>query len=264
MKAALEKPGVTCTLCLIGRYSALMEPLARKLQSVGVSVPSVKSLIASLQSVLDQDRVDFNTVASSIYEEACAVVGMKELSVPRVVGIQVHRDNVEAESASQYYQRSIFLPCIDDLSSSLRERFNDNPSFFALLSILPPNNPTNINDIESLYSLDNLVNEVKLWRSSFTPQVNQESLPELFLSAQAYPSVRNVIQIILTLPANTVEAERSFSCMRRVKTWLRSHMTSDRLSDLCVLHCHHERVDEEKTNRILPTMAGEKRRRIDF
>ena len=264
LKAALKKPGVTYVICLIGRYSALMEPLARKLQSVGVSVPSVKSLIASLQSVFDQDRVDFNTVASSICDEASAAVDTKQLSVPRVVGIQVHRDNVEAESASQYYQRSIFLRCIDDLSSSLRECFNDNPSFFALLSILPPNNPTNVNDIESLYSLDNLVNEVKLWRSFLTPQVNQESLPELFLSAQAYPSVRKVIQIILTLPATTVETEQSFSCMRRVKTWLRSHMTSDRLSDLCGLYCHHERVHEEKTNRILATMAGEKRRRIDF
>ena len=218
LKAALEKPGVTYAICLIGRYSALMEPPARKLQAVGVSVPSVKSLIASLQSVLDQDRVDFNTVASSIYDEACAAVGTKELSVPRVVGIQVHRDNVEAESASQYYQRSIFLPYIADLSNSIRERFNDNPSFFGLLSILPPNDPTNINDIVSLYSLDNLVNEVKLWRSSFTPQVNQESLLELFLSAQAYPSVRNVIHFILTLPATTVEAKRSFLCTRRVKT----------------------------------------------
>ena len=163
LEASLEKPGETYAICLIGRYSTLVKPLARKLQSVGVSVPSVNSLIASLQSVLDQDRVDFNTVVSSIYDEACAVVGMKELSVPWVVGIQVHCDNVEAESASQYYQRSIFLPYIDGLSSSLRERFNDNPSFFALLSILPPNNPTNINDIESLYSLDNLLNEVKLW-----------------------------------------------------------------------------------------------------
>ena len=34
-----------------------MEPPARKLQTVGVSVPSVKSMIASLQSVLDQDRM---------------------------------------------------------------------------------------------------------------------------------------------------------------------------------------------------------------
>ena len=82
LKAALEKPGVTYAICLIGRYSALMEPLARKLQSVEVSVPSVKSLIASLQSILDQDLVDFNTVASSIYDEACAAVGTKQLSVP--------------------------------------------------------------------------------------------------------------------------------------------------------------------------------------
>ena len=71
--------------------------------------------------------MDFNTVASSIYDEACAVVGTKELSVPRVVGIQVHRDNVKAGLASQYYEHSIFLPYVDGLSSFLRERFNDNP-----------------------------------------------------------------------------------------------------------------------------------------
>ena len=85
LKAALEKPGVTYAICLIGQYSALMEPLTQKLQAVGVSVSFVKSLIASLKSVLDQDQVDFNTVASSIYDEACGVVGTKELSVPRLV-----------------------------------------------------------------------------------------------------------------------------------------------------------------------------------
>ena len=88
LKAAFEKPGVTYAVCLMGRYSALMEPLTRKLQAVGVSVPSVKSMIASLHSVFDQDRMDFTTVASSIYDEACAVVGTEELSMPRVAGRQ--------------------------------------------------------------------------------------------------------------------------------------------------------------------------------
>ena len=63
--AVLEKPGVTCAVCLIERYSALMEPLARKHPAVGVRVTSVKSMIAFRQSVLDQDRMDFTTVASS-------------------------------------------------------------------------------------------------------------------------------------------------------------------------------------------------------
>ena len=52
-----------------------MEPLARKLQPVGVSVPYMKSMIASLQNYFDQDRMDFTTVAFSIYDEARAVVG---------------------------------------------------------------------------------------------------------------------------------------------------------------------------------------------
>ena len=38
LKAALEKLGVTYAICLIGRYSAFVEPLARKLQAVVVSV----------------------------------------------------------------------------------------------------------------------------------------------------------------------------------------------------------------------------------
>ena len=68
----------------------------------------------------------------------------------------------------------------------------------------------------------------------------------------------------MTLPATTVEAERSFLCWRRVKTWLRSVMAYDHQSELCLLHCHQERVDEEKANRILATMAGKRRRRMNF
>ena len=80
------------------------------------------------------------------------------------------------------------------------------------------------------------------------------------MSTQDYPSVRSAIQIIMAL-SSTVEAERSFSCMKRVRTWLRSTMSSDRLSDLCVLHCHSARInDTEKINRVVTCVAGGKRR----
>ena len=77
-------------------------------------------------------------------------------------------------------------------------------------------------------------------------------------------SVRSAIQMIMALPSTTNEDERSFSCIKRVKAWLRSTMTSDRLSDLCVLHCHSERInDTEKNNRVVRCVAGGKRR-MDF
>ena len=74
---------------VLGAYGAL------KLQTVGVSVSFAKRMIASFQSVLDQDRMDFITVASSIYDEACAVVGYEELLMSRGAGRQVYRDNLE-------------------------------------------------------------------------------------------------------------------------------------------------------------------------
>ena len=258
LKSALEKSGVTYTVCLIGRYTSLIEPLTRKLQTVGVSVLSVKSLISSLQSVVSQERTDLN-IASKIYEEACEITGVKALTRPRVVEIQAYR-----ESTSQYFHHAIYLPYVDGLSCSLRERFSDNPSLFALLSLVPPNKPIHIDEIERSCSLDNLESKMSLWRSSLSPKINHECLQELFLSTQYYPSVRSAIRMIMALLSTTVEAERSFSCMKRVKTWLRSEMTSDRLSDLCVLHCHSERInDTEKVNRVVTCLAGGKRR-MDF
>ena len=84
------------------------------------------------------------------------------------------------------------------------------------------------------------------------------------MSTQEYPSVCSTIQMIMALPSTPVEAEPSFSCMKRVKTWLCSTMTSDRLSDLCVLYCHSESInDTEKINRVVTRLAGGKRR-MDF
>ena len=86
LKSALEKSGVTYAVCLIGRYSSLIELLARKLQTVGVNVLSVKSLISSLQSVVSQERTDLN-IASKFYGELCDITGMKALTRPKVVEV---------------------------------------------------------------------------------------------------------------------------------------------------------------------------------
>ena len=181
LKSALEKSGLTYAVCLIGRYLSLIEPLARKLQTVRVSVLSVKSFISSLQSVVSQKRTDLN-IASKIYVEACEITGLKALTGPRVVEVQAYR-----ELTSQYFHRALYLPYVDCLSCSLRKRFSDNPSLFALLSLLPPNKSIQIDEIERSYSLDNLESEVSLWRSSLSPEVNHECLQELFMSTQDYP-----------------------------------------------------------------------------
>src|SRR5687768_10143292 len=46
----------------------------------------------------------------------------------------------------------------------------------------------------------------------------------------------------------TCTIERSFSTLRRVKTWLRSTMSDERLSALCMMSVHKERIEKLKTD----------------
>ena len=53
-----------------------------------------------------------------------------------------------------------------------------------------------------------------------------------------FPNVRELLCILAVLPMGSCEAERTFSCVRRLDTWLRSSMTVDRLSNLAVIAMH--------------------------
>ena len=53
-----------------------------------------------------------------------------------------------------------------------------------------------------------------------------------------FPNKRELLKILAVLPIGSTEAARSFSCLRRLHTWLRSRMTTDRLSDLSVIAMH--------------------------
>jgi hypothetical protein len=87
-----------------------------------------------------------------------------------------------------------------------------------------------------------------------------QNLKELLKTAACYPNVLQALQILLVFPATTVEAERSFSTMKRVKTWQRTSMTSERLSDICTIHCNRNRLDEDVLTYVLRVMTGPNRR----
>lgn len=60
---------------------------------------------------------------------------------------------------------------------------------------------------------------------------------------QLLDQVCRAVQLILVLPATNATSERSFSALRRVKSYLRSTMGQQRLNNLMVLHVHRDRTD---------------------
>ncbi len=57
-----------------------------------------------------------------------------------------------------------------------------------------------------------------------------------------FSQVEALLRLLLVVPASSAEAERSFSALRRLKTWLRSSMSQTRLNSVAVCHVHRERM----------------------
>ncbi|KAH6947826.1 hypothetical protein HPB50_021597 [Hyalomma asiaticum] len=57
---------------------------------------------------------------------------------------------------------------------------------------------------------------------------------------QYFKEVESLLRIILVMPASFRDAERSFSALRRLKTWLRNTMGETRLSYVTLAHVHQD------------------------
>ena len=56
--------------------------------------------------------------------------------------------------------------------------------------------------------------------------------------------VSKLVNLLLVMPATNAESERSFSAVRRIKTYLRSTMSQQRLNHLMLLHVHKSYTDD--------------------
>ena len=63
------------------------------------------------------------------------------------------------------------------------------------------------------------------------------------LTLVVFSEVVKLVKIFMIIPITTATAERSFSSLRRLKSYLRSTMTQCRLNNILLLHCHKEMTD---------------------
>lgn len=63
--------------------------------------------------------------------------------------------------------------------------------------------------------------------------------------------VSRLMQLVLVMPATNATSERSFSALRRVKSYLRSTMGQERLNYLMLLHVHNQKTDKLDLKAIL-------------
>ena len=63
-----------------------------------------------------------------------------------------------------------------------------------------------------------------------------------FQMASTYPKLNILFEIYLAIAVSTITAERTFSALKRIKSWMRSTMGEERLSNLAILNIYRERA----------------------
>ena len=82
--------------------------------------------------------------------------------------------------------------------------------------------------------VDDLRSELKIFKIANSFSTIEEVI-SYFMNVKTvklFPNIVNLLKLIIVRPISSVSCERGFSTLRRVKTWLRNNMTSNRLKSV--------------------------------
>ena len=149
-----------------------------------------------------------------------------------------------AENALEYWKRTVAIPFLDIVCEEIKDRFSkEKRTHYELCAFIPEIILKKLtNKWDHLMPISPaLEGELLRWKNVWQAHaelgrgINVTSLLANHADCMFFPNVRELLKVLAVLPLGSTEAERSFSCVRRVHTWLRSTMSTDRLADLAVI-----------------------------
>ena len=242
---------------------SMVDNLSRALQSATISACEgqgvVKMTVQALQSIRSDEKFDLfwkylETKSSAV--DVCTPELPRRKRVPR--RFEVGKAEPEYSDTVQDYYRRIYFEVIDVLVASIQERFNQKgfQMLQKLETILLETNPKReiVQDACRFYGTD--LNQDRLLAQLMSlHSTKQDGSIDDFKSLisylkglnaverEYYSEVIKVAKLILVMPATNALSERSFSALRRVKTWLRTTIDQVRLNHCMTLHVHKSRTD---------------------
>ena len=255
---------------LMGLTANLSQILQERAQHLGDAVGRINDVIRRLKEKRENAEETFR----NLFEKAEEIAKLTdvEIVVPRQAGRQHHRANIPAADPEEYYRRTVFLPFIDFLIEQLSSRFQDSPKVLDLQELLPQHcregSVERVCAVATQYERDlpdtaRVVKfEIEEWMNEMGAEGKTLTLKESVALAKkmSLPNVVALLRLFAVIPVTTATAERSFSQLRRLKTYLRSTMTTERLTGLALMAVHREvKLEVEQ---IISRFRDSKQRRL--
>ncbi|XP_011869841.1 PREDICTED: 52 kDa repressor of the inhibitor of the protein kinase-like, partial [Vollenhovia emeryi] len=246
------------SLCCLGMPFSYTLSLCKILQSpecdLVAALQHVDIIIKTVQDIRENVSSKFATIFKTALDLLETV--NEEIKIPRIALRQQHRGNYNTQDPETYFRISIMIPLLDDFIDQLRSRFENHKSTLSSLYILIPSvccknesvfQVDNFKLYERFLECDSLQAEFDLWRTKWLkksdvdrPTCAIEALGEC--NQDLFPNIHKLLKILSTLPVSTSTPERTFSSLKRLKTYLRNSMGQERLTGLALMSIHR-RID---------------------
>lgn len=256
--------GLTLGECLLRHADYLSATLQRKEMSAAEGKAIAMKTVKTLTKMRSEDSfcLFWNNVNKQAQKSS---VERPKLPRKRKVPARFEDGDAEAEFVStvESHYRQIYYAAIDHMTCAITDRY-DSQDFHTYLQseqlllkcVKGSTYETEFQTVTNFYGDDfhpkDLNSQLQALSANFESEKEKEdvTLSDIVKYFES-TSIRNwlsevskLLQLVLIMPATNATSERSFSSLRRIKTYLRSTMTQNRLNNLMTLHVHRDYVDK--------------------
>lgn len=238
--------------------------LSRTLQKKNLSAAEgqhIASLVkATLQSIRSTDQFDlFWEVLTKKAKELNIgePILPRKRRAPRRIEIgespaEFHANVIDHYRVFYFEALDLIIQCIDDHFNQPGYRVYSALETLLVKGCKQIEHQDELNQVQKLYdndiNYDNLEVQFKTISQSVKEDLSlvgiTDYLKSLSITARSlYLEIVTLVELILVMPATNATSERSFSTLRRVKSYLRTTMTQLRLNNLMILNVHREALD---------------------
>ncbi len=276
--ASITSFGFIVTFLTVYKYLSHLAGITVKLQKTTVDIVAAHEMVAEVAETYKEERKDIDEGFDKIFSHSVRMaehVGT-EVSMPRIVRRQQHRSNPEVSSPKDYYKKTVAIPFLDHVLSTLDSQFSEAAKVASsLLGVVPSvccSQEVNLDAAlekyhQDLPSVELFSGELRRWIKKFE-KMPVEERPATAAQAikvcdpDMFPNVSIILQIACTLPVTSCQCERSASALRRLHNYMRASMEEQRLSSLALMHVHYDK--EVNLDRVVDLFSKLHPRRLEL
>ncbi|XP_063694112.1 zinc finger MYM-type protein 1-like [Bolinopsis microptera] len=278
----------TITLVFWEKLLSKAQTITNMLQAKNLDIGVVPAALSSFTRFLRNLEGNWDTLIVEAQQQAIYAGAEQSFQLTMARNLyrysgQLRGQNLPEPSKKDLFKVQIFLPTLKTCREQILLRFEGHNSIVSKFACLQPKHILT----KSCTDLRTAANElVKIYHKDLQPSLADEliDLKEDYGSELRTEDVTSPLQLVnfiferdlpllcpqlvaalmlfIAIPVTVASAERSFSKLKLIKTYLRSTMSQSRLKDLALISIENSEVDKLDRSKLVQKFASAKAGRI--